>query len=126
MFYFLKTKIKNRLYHIYKIFFSEHKKYFVKRHFYVPFIYEPRIYNVVHRRIKKGAEYLSLQLVRLFYIIYTFKQLRQLIKKAKRSDDVFEVKFLLLMECKLPSFIYRSSFFSNMFESINFIKSGNL
>jgi ribosomal protein S4 len=52
--------------------------------------------------------------------------LHKLIKKSKRSNDVFEQKFILLMECKLPSFVYRSSFFSNMFESIDFIKSGNL
>ena len=128
LFYFFRTKITNRLYHIYKIFHFNKKKYLYNKskYFRTPFIYEPRIYNVQYKRLKKGEEYLSLQLVRLFYIIYTFKQLKSLIKKVKRADFIFEDKFILLMECKLPSFIYRSSFFSNMFESINFIKSGSL
>lgn len=126
LFRFFRTKITNRLYNIYKIFFLNKRRYYQKRYYYTPFIYEPRIYNIVYKRLKKGALYLSLQLVRLFYIIYSYKQLKKLIKKSKRSDGALDNNFILLMECKLPSFIYRSSFFSNMFESINFIKTGNL
>ena len=126
LFHFFKTKIKNRLYNIYKVFFSNRKSFFKRRYYYTPFIYEPRIYNIFYKRLKKGALYLALQLVRLFYIIYSYKQLKKLIKKAKRSDGVLDNNFISLMECKLPSFIYRSSFFSNMFECINFIKTGNL
>lgn len=126
LFSFFKVQVNNRLYNMYKIFFRNKKRFFNRRFYYVPFIYEPRIYNIIHKKIKKSAKYLSLQLVRLFYIMYSYKQLKQLIKKAKRSNKVFENKFISLMECKLPSFIYRSSFFSNMFESINFVKNGNL
>jgi ribosomal protein S4 len=126
LFYFFKTKIKNRLYNIYKVYFSNKKYFWKKKYYYTPFIYEPRIYNVIYKRLKKGALYLTLQLVRLFYIIYSYKQLKKLIKKAKRSDGALDNNFISLMECKLPSFIYRSSFFSNMFECINFIKTGSL
>jgi hypothetical protein len=124
-FIFFRTIIKNRLYKIYKVFFLD-KKNFKKRYYPTPFIYEPRIYHRPYKRHKVNIQHLSFQLVRLFYIIYSYKQLHKLIKKSKRSNDVFEQKFILLMECKLPSFVYRSSFFSNMFESIDFIKSGNL
>jgi len=31
-----------------------------------------------------------------------------------------------LMECSLPAFVYRASFLSNMFESLNYIKSNNI
>jgi len=126
LFYFFKTTIKNRLYKIYKVFFLDKKKYYQKRYYPTPFIYEPRIYHRPYKRHKINIQHLSFQLVRLFYIIYSYKQLNKLIKKAKRSNDVFEHKFMSLMECKLPSFIYRSSFFSNMFESLSFIKTGNL
>jgi hypothetical protein len=126
LFYFFRVTIKNRLYNIYKAFFLNSKKIYQKRYYPTPFIYEPRIYYRVYRRPKVDAQHLSFQLVRLFYVIYSYNQLNRLIKKAKRFSGVFEHNFLLLMECKLPSFIYRSSFFSNIFESISFIKSGGL
>jgi ribosomal protein S4 len=127
LFYFFRTSIKNRLYKIYKeYFFNKSRKYQNSKYYFTPFIYEPRVYNVFYKRHKMDAKTWSLQLVRLFYIIYSYKQLNKLIKKAKRADNAFENKFISLMECKLPSYIYRSSFFSNMFESISFIKSGGL
>jgi len=126
LFNFFITTIKNLLYNIYKAFFLNSKKIYQKRYYPTPFIYEPRIYYRVYRRPKVDAQHLSFQLVRLFYVIYSYNQLNRLIKKAKRFSGVFEHNFLLLMECKLPSFIYRSSFFSNIFESISFIKSGGL
>jgi hypothetical protein len=126
LFYFFKTTIKNRLYNIYKAFFLNKKKLYQKRYYSTPFIYEPRIRFIPYRRHKVDPRHLSFQLVRLFYVIYSYNQLNRLVKKAKRLDDVFENKFVLLMECKLPSFVYRSSFFSNMFESISFIKNGGV
>jgi hypothetical protein len=123
---FFRVTIKNRLLKIYKAFFFNKKSYFQRRFYPVPFIYEPRTYFVPYKKPKIGVRHLSFQLVRLFYIMYSYKQLNKLIKKAKRSNAVFEHAFMLSMECKLPSFVYRSSLFSNMFESISFIKSGNL
>jgi ribosomal protein S4 len=58
--------------------------------------------------------------------MYTFKQLKKIVKKAKKKDGLFEQNFVSFMECKLPSFIYRSSFLSNMFESIHYIKNNNV
>lgn len=127
LFYFFRTSINNRLHKIYKeYFFNKRHKNQKGKYYFTPFIYEPRIYNKFYKRYKMGAKAWSLQLVRLFYVIYSFKQLNKLIKKAKNADNAFEDNFISLMECKLPSFIYRSSFFSNMFESISFIKSGGL
>ncbi len=36
--------------------------------------------------------------------------------------DFLNKIFISLMECRLPSFIYRASFLPNIFESIDFIK----
>jgi hypothetical protein len=58
--------------------------------------------------------------------MYTYRQLKQKAKKAKRTDGLFEQNYMLLIECKLPSFIYRSSFFPNMFDSIYFVKKSNV
>lgn len=125
LFYFFRTIIKNSIRRVYKIVLKKRRR-FNKRYFRTPFLYEPRTYNKIYKRSKASALRLSMQLIRLFYIMYTYKQLKKLIKKAKRSNDTFGHAFILLMECKLPSFIYRSSFFSNMFESIDFVKGDNL
>jgi ribosomal protein S4 len=58
--------------------------------------------------------------------MYTLKNLKKLVKKAKRKDGLFEYNFISLIECRLPSFIYRASFLPNLFESMNFVKKGNI
>jgi ribosomal protein S4 len=58
--------------------------------------------------------------------MYTFKQLKKIVKKAKKKDGLFEQNFISLMECKLPFFIYRSSFLPNIFESIYYVKNNNV
>lgn len=58
--------------------------------------------------------------------MYTLKQLKKVVKKSKKKDGLFEQNLIGFMECKLPSFIYRTSFLPNMFESIHYIKKGNV
>jgi ribosomal protein S4 len=58
--------------------------------------------------------------------MYTLKQLKKFVEKAKKKDGLFEQNFIGLMECKLPSFIYRSSFLPNIFESIYYVKNNNV
>jgi len=77
------------------------------------------------RRIQK-KEFIDIRLARNFYIIYTLKDLKKLVKKAKKKDGLFEQNLISFIECALPSFIYRSSFLPNMFESIEYIKNGNI
>lgn len=58
--------------------------------------------------------------------MYTLKTLKRLVKKAKKRDGLFEQNLISFMECKLPFFIYRTSFLPNIFESIHYIKNGNI
>jgi ribosomal protein S4 len=58
--------------------------------------------------------------------MFTYKQLKKFVKNAKKKDGLFEQNFLSFMECKLPSFMYRSSFLPNIFESIYYIKNNNV
>lgn len=90
------------------------------------FIYEVRDIYVKKKKYKYKKEFTDIRIAKNFYIIYTLKNLRRIIKKAKKKDGLFEQNLMILMECKLPSFIYRASFLPNMFESINFIKGGNI
>ena len=78
------------------------------------------------KKYTKKKEFIDIRLAHKFYIIYTLKNLRRIIKKAKKKDGLFELNLILLMECKLPSFLYRSSFLPNMFESIQYVKGGNV
>ena len=74
----------------------------------------------------RSQEVRNTRVIKNFYIIYTLKQLKNIVRKAKKKDGLFEQNLLKMMECKLPSFIYRSSFLPNIFESIHYIKYGNI
>lgn len=90
------------------------------------FIYDVRDLYVKKKRYKYKKEFSDVRLARLFYIIYTYKQLQKIIKRAKRKDGVFETSLISFIECRLPSFIYRAAFLPNMFESIDYIRSSNV
>lgn len=104
------------------------KKQLIRKKIYyrMPFIYEVRAKVPRKKRNRPKVQFTTLRLARLFYIMYNYKHLKKLNYKAKKQDGIFEQNYLQLMECKLASFIYRSSFFSNMFESIMFIKYNNI
>jgi hypothetical protein len=97
-----------------------------KIYFRRPFIYEIRSRYTKRKKRRLNRQFRSLRIVRLFYIMFTYKQLKKIIKKAKKKDGLFEQNYLLYMENKLPSFIYRSSFIPNMFDSLKFIKKSNV
>ena len=125
LFKIFKTGILRKLTRLF-MFFLEKKSFKDKIYYRAPFIYEMRDRWVNKKKYYAQSQFASLRITRLFYIIYTYRQLKNLCKKAKRKDGLFEQNYLLLMECKLPSFIYRSSFISNMFDSFKFVKRGNV
>lgn len=90
------------------------------------FIYEVRDLYVKKKKYTYKKEFTDIRIAKNFYIMYTLKKLKKIVKKAKRKDGLFEYNFISFMECKLPSFIYRASFLPNMFESMIFIKKGNI
>jgi len=81
---------------------------------------------IKRKRYNYKKEFSDLRLAKKFYIMYTYKQLKKIVKKAKKSDGIFEQNYISIMECKLPAYIYRSSLLPNMFESINYIKGNNI
>lgn len=90
------------------------------------FIYEVRDLYIKKKKYTYKKEFTEIRIAKNFYIMYTLKNLRKIVRKAKKKDGLFEFNFISIMECKLPSFIYRSSFLPNMFESINYIKGSNI
>lgn len=97
-----------------------------KVYFKRPFIYEPRVPFLGKKKIVIKGPFMDIYMLRLFYIIYTFKQLSHMAKKIKNKKGIFEQNFLTVLEAKLPSFMYRTSFFSTLFESLKFVKQNNI
>jgi ribosomal protein S4 len=95
-------------------------------YFRKPFIYEPRVPFIAVKKFKIKKQLIGVQIIKLFYVIYNFKQLSNIAKKAKRKKGVFEHNFLTIIEAKLPSFLYRTSLFSTLFESLKFVKQNNV
>jgi hypothetical protein len=125
MFKFFKTEINKKTEKVFSFFFTR-KKRREKIYYRTPFIYEMRFFPMKKKKYKTKPEFLTLRVTKLFYIIYSYRQLKNLCRKAKRQIGIFEQNYLRLMECKLPSFMYRTSFIPNMFESIDFIKNSNI
>jgi CRISPR/Cas system-associated endoribonuclease Cas2 len=111
-----------------KIFFTflNKKKLQQKIYFKKPFIYETREPLIHYKKKRINYQLITLRVIKLFYVMYSYRQLKQIAKKAKSQFGVFEQNYLYIMECKLPSYIYRTSLISNLFESIKFVKGGNV
>jgi hypothetical protein len=102
--------------------YIQYKRTFFKR----PFIYESRIPTGFQKKKRVKSEYSSFRILRLFYVMYNYRQLIKIGKKAKSKSGVFEQNFLSIIEAKLPSFLYRTAFFPTVFDSIGFVKYSNV
>jgi len=90
--------------------------------------YVYRIDIVSPKRVKKPfkARFLSLRLVKLFFLTLKYRQFRQMAYFAAAKDGLFQANFCSLLEGRLTSFVYRTNFLFSMFEIISFIKQGNV
>lgn len=91
-----------------------------------PFIYEAKMPSITKKKRKINEQFISFRLVKLFYVMYNYRQLKKIAKKAKFKNGVFEQNYLLIIECKLPSYLYRTSLLPTIFDSLQFVKTGNV
>ena len=68
----------------------------------------------------------NLRLTLLFYINIKQRLFKKFSKKAKKKYGFYEENFLLFLECRLVSAVYRSSMILDMFDAINFVKNSNV
>jgi ribosomal protein S4 len=120
-----KTSISLKMQKIFILFLNK-KKIQQKIFFRKPFIYETREPVIRQKKRRINYQFISLRVIKLFYVMYSYRQLKYIARKAKSKFGIFEQNYLYIMECKLPSYIYRTSLFSNLFESIKFVKGGNV
>jgi len=127
MLYFIifKSKISRRLIKIFKT-IVRRKPLVKKRYFRNFFIYDPRYGFQKYKKFKANFEFVSVRVIKLFYIIYNYKQLKKIVRKSNLKNGSFDQNFFYFIECKLPSYIYRTSFFSTLFDSIKMVKGGNV
>lgn len=127
MLYFIifKSKISRRLVKIFKT-IVRRKPLVKKRYFRNFFIYDPRYGFQKYKKFKANFEFVSVRVIKLFYIIYNYKQLKKIIRKSNLKNGMFDQNFFYFIECKLPSYIYRTSLFSTLFDSIKMVKGGNV
>jgi ribosomal protein S4 len=78
------------------------------------------------RKRQFNFEYTTYRLLKIFFVMYSYNQLRQIMFKAKLQNGVFEHNFIEIIESKLPSYLYRSSLFPTIFESLTFVKQSNV
>lgn len=123
--YVFKFGISLKMNKIFSFFLSK-KKLQQKIFFRRPFIYETREPIISFKMRRMNYQFVSLRVIKLFYVMYSYRQLKYIARKAKSKFGIFEQNYLYMMECKLPSYIYRTSLFSNLFESIKFVKGGNV
>jgi hypothetical protein len=91
-----------------------------------PFIYEARLPVIKKKKRRVNEQFVTFRLIKLFYIMYKHRQLQKIGKKAKLKYGVFEQNYLLILECKLPAYLYRTSFFPTIFDSLEFVKTSNV
>jgi len=82
--------------------------------------------SITKKKRKINEQFISFRLVKLFYVMYNYRQLKKIAKKAKFKNGVFEQNYLLIIECKLPSYLYRTSLLPTIFDSLQFVKTGNV
>src|SRR3546814_14850719 len=70
----------------------------------------------------KKLLFISLRLVKLFYLTLRYHQFRAYAIKASRSYGFFKFNYCFLLEGRLISLLYRSNFIISMFEIIEYIK----
>jgi len=75
---------------------------------------------------KMKARFISLRLVKLFYITFSYRQFRHLARTMRSRDGAFEQNYLLALEGRLLSYLYRSSLMTNPFQTMDFIRKGNV
>jgi len=76
------------------------------------------------KRLKE--RFVDLRLVKLFYLTLKYRQFRRIARAAKKRKGNFEENYCLALECRMVSFLYRTSLVSNMFQCIQLVKAAAL
>jgi len=114
-------KINNIIIFFYNIYLKK-KQNIIKK--YRRYIYRLDIIDKPIKKNKLKHRFVSLRLLKLFYINITYRQFRNLAFKMRRKAGNFEENYLMTLECRLLSVLYRTSLIPNPFQCIQLIRQG--
>lgn len=83
-----------------------------------PFIFKKKI------RLKK--KWITIRLVRIYFLTIKDHQFRCLFKKASKLDGNLESNYCYLLEGRILHIFYRTNFLTDLFWIMDFIKNGNV
>lgn len=90
------------------------------------FIYDTVFIFKRKDRKKLKKRFVSLRLVKLYYVILKYRHFRKIASLAGRKDGFFQCNFCYRLEGRLCSVIYRTNLVTTMFSAIHFVKSANV
>jgi ribosomal protein S4 len=125
--YFFITLFYGKLMRIFDFFYSNHlKKQQQRARARRRYIY--RLDVIQRRTFKKKLKkrFVSLRLVKLFYITLHYHQFRQLARRTRRLEGCFEHNYFLALEGRLASFVYRTAMAPNLFICIKLVRDGGV
>lgn len=99
------------------------KKSWANRKRYVYRIDSPVSYK---RKRKHNWKWVSVRIIRLYFLTIKDKQFRKLFKKASKLDGNLESNYCHLIEGRILHVLYRTNFLTNLFTTMDFIKYGNV
>lgn len=113
----------------YKFFFFYFFKQFKKRMSLKMLAKRPFVYRIdlLRRKLVRKKfkwRFVTLRLVKFYYVLFSYKQFKNLARKTKKQDGLFENNYVLALEGRLVNFLYRTSLVDTLFKSISLIKSG--
>ena len=90
------------------------------------YIYRIDIVNPKQKKKFMKFRFITLRLVKLFYLTLKYKQFRTYAQLAARRDGFFQANYCYNVESRLASVVYRTNFIFSMFESIDIVKHGKV
>lgn len=90
------------------------------------YIYRIDIVNPKRKKKFMKFRFITLRLIKLFYLTLKYKQFRTYAQIASKKDGFFQSNYCFYIENRLVSFLYRTNFIISMFEIIEYIKKGKI
>jgi hypothetical protein len=90
------------------------------------FVYQLEVTDRQRPRRPLKHRFVSLRLVKLYYLTYSYRQFRALARSMRRRQGNFEHNFLLALESRAAPLVYRMTLLANPFHCLNFVRQGHV
>ena len=90
------------------------------------YVYRIDVVNPIPRKKYLPERFISIRLVKAYYIILDYRNFRRMARVAARQDGNYENNYCFLLECRLFPFVYRTNFLINHFYIMKFVRDSNV